>query len=260
MASKKGFFGSRLFKNTMNMVYGLAAAVVIVGALFKIEHWEGASEMLIIGLGTEAFVFLVSAFDFPAEPYEWERVYPQLADSSLPPLSGGGKSGPNIEIPDNLDTTGLAVLGTTLKGLNDSVSKLSSVADAAGATNDYTSKIKAATSKISSLNDSYSVAVKSMGAFSNAATDAKSYHQQVQQITKNLKSLNSVYELELQDAKSHLKSLNQFYQNMTQAMSNMADAGKEVEAYKKGMSQLTKNIQKLNTIYGNMLSAMSGGR
>ena len=83
MARKKGLLKSRGAQVTMNFIYGAAAAVVIVGALFKILHWEGANEMLIIGMFTEAFVFLISAIDPPSEEYEWERVYPVLADDSM---------------------------------------------------------------------------------------------------------------------------------------------------------------------------------
>ncbi|MEL6842784.1 MAG: gliding motility protein GldL, partial [Bacteroidota bacterium] len=123
---------------------------------------------------------------------------------------------------------------------------------------EYTSKIKEAASKVDSLNQSYSVAVDSMSGFANAATDAQAYHEQVQHITTNLKQLNSIYELELQDAQTHLKSLNQFYGSLSEAMASMSDAAKDAESYKDGMQTLTNNLQKLNRVYGGMLSAMSG--
>ena len=258
MAKKKGFLKTRTGKVTMNFVYGAAAAVVIVGALFKILHWNFANEMLIIGMFTEAFVFLISAFDPPADDYDWERVYPALAD-------------PNYEAPDQslsdpwqnnipkIDGKVFDDLSDTLAGLTDGVGKLSSVTDAAGATNEYATQIRAASSKIESLNQSYSVAVDSMSGFANAATDAQAYHEQVQSITKNLSSLNSIYELELQDAKTHLKSLNQFYASMGEAMSSMVEATKDADQYKQGMKSLNQNLQKLNNVYGSMLSAMAGG-
>ncbi|MEZ4825998.1 MAG: gliding motility protein GldL [Bacteroidia bacterium] len=255
MAKKKGFMKSRTGKVVMNFIYGAGAAVVIVGALFKILHWEGANEMLIIGMMTEAGVFLLSAFDPPADDYEWERVYPILAEPTY--------EAPVIEslTPEmaRLDSSVLSELSDTLVGLNTNVGKLSGVADAAGATNEYAVRIKEASSKIESLNQSYSVAVNSMAGFANAATDAQAYHEQVQAITKNLTSLNSIYELELQDAKTHLKSLNQFYGAMTEAMSSMAEASKDAAQYKDGMAELNRNLQKLNQVYGNMLSAMAGG-
>lgn len=258
MAKKKGFLKSRAGKNIMNFIYGAGAAVVIVGALFKILHWEGANLMLIIGMMTEAGVFLISAFDAPAEEYEWERVYPVLAEPDFVDESVDLPAPLTPEIA-RLDSSVLSELSDTLVGLNSNVGKLSSVTDAAGATNEYATKIKEASSKIESLNQSYSVAVDSMSGFANAATDAQAYHEQVQAITKNLSSLNSIYELELQDAKTHLKSLNQFYGAMTEAMSSMAEASKDAQQYKDGMAELNKNLQKLNNVYGNMLSAMAGG-
>ncbi|MDW3651105.1 MAG: gliding motility protein GldL [Bacteroidia bacterium] len=257
MARKKGLLKSRGAQVTMNFIYGAAAAVVIVGALFKILHWEGANEMLIIGMFTEAFVFLISAIDPPSEEYEWERVYPVLADDSM--VGDTLVDTTWTQDVKNLDGAVFGELSTTLTGLNDNVSKLSSVTDAAGATNEYASKIKEASSKIESLNQSYSIAVDSMSGFANAATDAQAYHEQVQTITRNLSSLNSIYELELQDAKTHLKSLNQFYASMGEAMQSMAEASTDAQQYKEGMEVLNKNLQRLNNVYGNMLSAMAGG-
>ena len=77
---KSGGIGGKAWKSFMSKLYGWGAAIVIVGALFKIEHWEGASEMLIIGLGTEAFIFFMSAFEPPHKDPKWELVYPELAD------------------------------------------------------------------------------------------------------------------------------------------------------------------------------------
>ncbi len=257
MASKKKIkSGAKL----LNMVYGIGAALVILGALFKIMHWPFANEFLILGMGTEVLIFFISAFDFSSigGDYEWEKVYPVLAE-------GNGHVEPATidtswtQSLDQLDGKVFGALSNTLEGLNNNVSRLSGVADAAGATNDYAMKIKEAAGKIDNLNRSYSVAVDSMSGFANAASDARAYHEQVQKITSNLSSLNSIYELELQDAKTHLKSLNQFYASMTQAMQNMSEASKDAEAYKQGMADLNKNLGRLNRVYGNMLSAMSGG-
>lgn len=257
MAKGKGFFKSRAGKNIMNIIYGVGAAIVILGALFKILHLTGAREMLMVGMGVEAGVFLISAFDFPSDEYEWEKVYPQLSDPNYIPSPDYSQQSMLPKV--NFDVDAFDQLSGTLVNLKEGVSKFNGVADAAGLTNSYSDAIRSATGKIESLNQSYGVAVESMGNFANAASDAKAYHEQVQQVTKNLGSLNSVYELELQDAKTHLKSLNQFYGAMTQAMGNMVEASKDADAYKQGMQQLNANIQKLNNVYGNMLSAMAGG-
>ncbi len=258
MARKKSFLKSSAGKKIMNFVYGAGAAVVIVGALFKILHLEGANIMLIVGMVTEAVVFLISAFDAPADEYEWERVYPALADDTFAeePARIDTSWTKNLE---QLDGSVFGALSGTLQDLNYNVGKLTAVTDAADATNEYALKVREASGKIESLNRSYAVAVDSMSGFANAASDAQAYHEQVQSITKNLSSLNSIYELELQDAKTHLKSLNQFYGSMTEAMASMTEASRDAAQYKQGMQELNRNLQRLNNVYGNMLSAMAGG-
>lgn len=258
MAKKKSFLKTSSGKKLLNFVYGAGASVVIIGALFKILHWPGANEMLIVGMGVEAIVFFISAFDPPADEYEWERVYPALADESYAEATPALDTSWTKEI-SKLNGDVFSELSGTLENLNSNVGKLSSVTDAAGATDEYAMKIREAAGKIDTLNRSYEVAVDSMSGFANAASDAQAYHEQVQQITKNLSALNSIYELELQDAKTHLKSLNQFYGSMTEAMASMAEASKDAQEYKQGMAELNKNLQRLNQVYGNMLSAMAGG-
>ena len=71
--------GSKGWKKFMAKLYGFGAAVVIVGALFKIMHWPGAGPMLVIGLSTEAIIFIFSAFEPIHEDPNWELVYPELA-------------------------------------------------------------------------------------------------------------------------------------------------------------------------------------
>jgi gliding motility-associated protein GldL len=264
MAKGKGLLQTRMAKNIMNIIYGVAAAIVILGALFKILHWKGATEMLMVGMFTECGVFLISAVDFPVDDYEWERVYPQLGDPSYIP-------DPTSYQQPSLDTSGLSSalkqldvnvfggISDALGGLKDNMSKFNSVADAAGGTHAYATALQTATSKLDSLNQGFGAAVTSMGKFANSASDAAAYQEEVKKVTKSLTSLNSVYELELQNANTHVKSLNQFYGSMSQAMKSMVEASKDAEAYKTGMSDLNKNLTSLNRVYGNMLAAMSGG-
>ena len=71
--------GTKAWKNFMSKLYGIGAAVVIVGALFKIQHWPGAGPMLTVGLATEALIFIFSAFEPIHDEYDWSLVYPELA-------------------------------------------------------------------------------------------------------------------------------------------------------------------------------------
>ncbi len=77
--SSKSFFQTKKWKTIMNFIYGMGAAVVIVGALFKILHWPGANFMLMVGLFTEAGIFAISAFEPVSQDIDWSLVYPELA-------------------------------------------------------------------------------------------------------------------------------------------------------------------------------------
>lgn len=109
------------------------------------------------------------------------------------------------------------------------------------------------------MNKSYASTVNAMSEMADASKDAKEYHGQVQNVTKNLGALNAVYEMELQDANSHLKAMNKFYTNLTGAMDGMSKVGENTQQFTSELNKLTGNITSLNKVYGSMLSAMKGG-
>ena len=252
-------------------IYSAGAAVVILGALFKIQHWDGGSEMLTIGLGTEVVIFLLYALQTLTQSSDrdpdWTRVYPELADDysgpSINRASSAPASGITAKLDNMLDNAKISPdvfdsLGKNFRTLSDTVGKITDLTDATVATNDYAKNVKSASVAISDMNKSYGVAINAMTSMADATKDAQSYRDQFQQITKNMGALNAVYELELQDTTKHLKAMNAFYGNLTAAMENMADATKESQVFKNEMNKLTTNISSLNGIYGNMLTAMRG--
>ena len=261
MAAQKSF----LYDTLMPKIYGLGAAVVIVGALFKIEHWNGADIMLIVGLGTEALIFALSAFQPAPHDFDWALVYPELADgeanAALPESNGKGLTMKLDDMLKNANVTpeALSSLGAGLNRLSTTTSQMSQLGEATNATDDYTKKVRAAAQSLDGINKAYANTVDAISAMSNATSDAKEYHMQVQNVTKNLGALNAVYEMELQDANTHLKSMNQFYGTLGKAMENMTNAGKETENFQKQVTDLTGNLSSLNRVYGNMLNAMRAG-
>lgn len=270
MAKTNG--SSFFFDKVLPTLYSAGAAVVVLGALFKIQHWDGGSEMLTIGLGTEAVIFLLYALQTFVQPVErqpaWERVYPELADDYDGPVASLRTQGPPANgLTANMDTMLANAkitpdifdnLGKGFRNLTDSVSRIGDLTDATVATNDYAKNVKNASNAINDMNKSYGVAITAMSSMADATKDAQSYREQFQQITKNMGALNAVYEMELQDTTKHLKAMNAFYGNLTTAMANMQDATKESQAFKSQMSQLTNNISSLNSVYGSMLTAMRG--
>lgn len=254
-----------LFDKIMPMIYGIGAAVVIVGAMFKIMHWPFAGPMLVIGLSVEAFIFLMSAFQPMHKDPDWARVYPQLAadyegydedeEASTTNLTG--------KLDDMMSNAGInqdviSKLGTSFSSLSASVSGLKDISDASSASSEYANNVKSASKSLLEMNKSYAKTVDAMAEMANASQDAKEYHGQVQNITKNLGALNAVYEMELQDANNHLRAMNKFYGNLSSAMESMADASKDTQQFKDELAKLSKNLGSLNNVYGSMLTAMKG--
>jgi gliding motility-associated protein GldL len=250
----------------MPKVYGLGAAVVIVGALFKIMHWPGADIALIGGLGTEALIFAFSAFMAPPQDPDWSFVHPELgADESEYDDGGETPTGSNLTksldkmMHDaNINQDVITRLGSGLNNLSTTVHSLGDLTNSAVASNEYTENVKNASKSLLEMNKSYAKTVDAMSEMANASQDAKEYHSQVQNITKNLGALNAVYEMELQDANNHLKAMNKFYANLSSAMDSMAEASKDTQTLRDEVSKLSKNLSSLNNVYGNMLTAMKG--
>ncbi|MDX2188874.1 MAG: gliding motility protein GldL [Bacteroidota bacterium] len=255
----------KFYQNIAPVITGVGASVVILGALFKIMHWPGAAPMLIVGLGTEAVLFLLFAFAPPPSDPDWTIVYPELgvdqhSHASHKPKkekeTGIVKKMDDMLSDANISKDTLTKLGEGFNALTETVSKMGNLADATVASNEYAANVKTATSTIQELNKSYSTTVTAMSAMADASTDAKEYHGQVQSITKNLSALNAVYEMELQDVNVHLKSINKFYGSLSSALENITEAGKDTEAFKNELTKLTGNLSSLNNVYGNMLAAM----
>lgn len=250
--------------------YGAGASVVILGALGKIMHYDWANFMLPVGLGTEAAIFLIYAFQSflrPDSSYQWEKVYPELSEDfagELPKRSVATQgAGLTAKMDDMLANAKITPdifdgLKTGIQSLTGQVSKMSDLTDATVATSDYAKNVKTASGQVVAMNTAYGTAVTAMNSMADATKDAQEYRSQFSKITQNMGALNAVYELELQDTNKHLKAMNAFYGNLTTAMQDMSDASKETQQFKAEMSKLTNNLTSLNNVYGSMLSAMKG--
>lgn len=262
-----------LYRVVVPKVTSFGAAFVVIGALFKIEHLPGASYMLGGGLIVEAALFFLGVFQPAAPPeahYDWEKVYPGLVDPNAAPAAKNEpkkddkKSLAALSAIDkmleesNLNADVFKNFGNGMKSLTTSVGQMKDLTNVSVASDEYTKSLQSATKSITDLNKAYAGVTTAMAQMGDSVKDAKAYHEQIQVITKNLGALNTVYEMELRDANSHLKAMNKFYQNLTVAMESMADASKESQTFKTQMTSLTTNLTSLNKVYGNMLSAMKG--
>lgn len=265
--------GSKGWKKFMAKLYGFGAAVVIVGALFKIQHWPGAGPMLIAGLGTEALIFVFSAFEPIHEDPNWELVYPELAlghsdelDHDNLPAAGarGGRGGSGVT--DQLDKMLeeakidgelLERLGDGMRALGDNAAQLKGVTSAAAATDSYVDSLQAASDKVSNLSEAYEKASVAISGMTSSQEEGQSFGEQMQKVSKNLAALNNVYELQLKGSSAHLEATEKFQSQVTDMMQNLSDSVEDTRLYKENMSALTKNLTDLNAVYGNMLKAMT---
>lgn len=261
------FFKSKGFKAGKNFVFGVGAAVVIIGALLKILHHPLANIALIVGMSVEAIIFAFSGIIPPEPDYYWEKIYPGLDeyDGTVKAAALGVAAGDKKSMTDELDKMlekakidqgAINRLGENLGGLSSNISKLTSVADTALSTNEFSNNAKEAAAALSKVKTSYEGAANAMGLMANASEATGKYHEQVQAVTKNLAALNAVYELELQDTNTHLKAMNKFIGNLSAAMGHIEGSLEDSAKYKDGMSKLATNLDKLNGVYGNMLAAM----
>ena len=263
--------GSKGWKKFMAKLYGFGAAIVIVGAMFKIMHWPFAGPMLVIGLTTEAFIFFFSAFEPIHEDPNWELVYPELAlghseELDHNQLPAGGRGGKGNGITDQLDkmleeakidSALLERLGEGMKALGDNAAQLKGVTSAAAATDSYVSSLQAASDKVSTLSEAYERASVSISGMTSTAKEGESFGEQMQKVSKNLSALNNVYELQLKGSSAHLEATEKFQSQVVDMMSNLAASAEDTRLYKENMSMLSKNLTDLNNVYGNMLKAMT---
>ena len=197
-----------LSPKVMNFCYGMGAAVVIVGALFKLMHWPGASAMLIIGLGTEALIFGLSAFDPVAKDLDWSLVYPELAGGEAKardkkvenPTEAQGllsQKLDNLLKEAKIDGELMASLGNSIKNFESAAKGISPTVDAISSQKKYSEELTMAAAQLESLNSLYKVQLES--ASRNAqinqevAENNLKLKDQMQSLTSNLSSLNNVY-------------------------------------------------------------------
>ncbi len=257
--------GSKKWKNFMAKLYGIGAAVVIVGALFKIQHWPLASFFLIIGLSTEAIIFFFSAFEPPHEDPDWSLVYPELATGERAEGEEFKKEDQRSiteQLDDMLESAKIepeliASLGDGMRSLSDQAKQMGEISGAAAATGEYTTSLKDASAKVSSLSDSYAKASESLVGLTNNVDAGRNAGESLQKMSANLTALNEMYEMQLRGSREKLEAANQMFEGMSEMLTNLRNSVDDTKRYKENIAELSDNLAKLNTVYGNMLAAMT---
>lgn len=196
-----------LSKKAMNFAYGMGAAVVIIGALFKLMHWPGASLMLIVGLGTEALIFGLSAFDPVDKEVDWSLVYPELAggearkkDAKEDPKDAQGllsQKLDNLLKEAKIDADLMSSLGASIRNFEGAAKGIAPTVDAIASTKKYSEEMNVAAAQLESLNSLYKIQLESASRNTQinneVAENNLKLKDQMQSLTSNLSSLNNVY-------------------------------------------------------------------
>jgi gliding motility-associated protein GldL len=338
---------SKGFKNFMSKLYGIGASIVILGALFKINHYNYANEMLLIGMSLEAIIFFFSAFEAPPVDPDWSLVYPELAHIyhngeekiTLPKpavrnrqmQSGAAQQLDVILEEAKIGPELIQSLGDGLRRFSDNTARLSNLASAAiasdnfvnnmqkasssveklaessrrtaevldkdsQATQEYVSNIRSASEKVADLSSVYSQATISLKNDMNATNefagavklatqsandlaknynksaesisqtlealemskmDGETYNTQMKKVSSNLSALNTVYELQLQSIQQQIESTKKVQSSVGNFVENIEQSNENMTKYKEEVDMLTRKIAAMNSVYGNMLSAMN---
>lgn len=301
------------WKKAMGYVYGWGASIVLIGALFKIQHYTGAGILLTVGLITEAIIFFFSAFEPPHEQPDWSLVYPELI--GLEPrekmIAGGG--GVQVEGLEQLQQLleKISVEPDKLSHLSQGLAKLTNAADdlanlsqAANATDGYIQTLQKASESVGEFSGKYASSTEAISesaqklsasyeeTASNVSESGKdfigkvnqsgdqlmssyqkmddsikadlskisenngSYNASMEAVNKNLSSLNALYELQLKQSNEQMDNAKNLHTDLDKVLQTLTATLDNAQTYRKETEQLNENLSALNTIYGNMLSAM----
>ncbi|HFB62103.1 MAG TPA: gliding motility protein GldL [Bacteroidetes bacterium] len=235
------FNKTRTYRNLMAKVYGLGASVVLIGALFKINHYVGADAFLAVGLGTEALIFFLSAFEDPHVEPDWSLVYPELA-GMYHPVKGADlqkkRQTPTQQLDEMLkkahvDEKVIERLGTGLEKLSENAMKMADVTDAAAASKDFADNMKKAGQSAQKLGEIMNEDVAASG----------SYAQSLQSVNRNAEVLSNAYVQAAEILKGNMDSTEEFVGTVKQASES---AKSLAENYQKSALALAKSVEALD--------------
>ena len=268
------FLMSKKYKTFMAYLYGWGASVVMIGAYFKLTHIQGADLMLAIGLGVEAIIFFMSAFEPVHMDYEWDNVFVELEEdwdgktkTQFATTGGGASHGAVSSAEDamlskmldkmNISEDTFKKLGKGIDKLAENAGQMADISNAMAATTNYAAAMDRATKSISDFSTAYVETNKklsdSLGKLDFSALDANT----IKKVANSMASLNSIYELQLQGAEQTSAASKKLTETMNKYMDNLNASSQNAGQLNPQLTQLSQRLTALNNVYGGMLSAMN---
>jgi gliding motility-associated protein GldL len=268
------FLVSRKFKTFMGYLYGWGASVVMIGAYFKLTHIPGADFMLALGLGIEALIFFMSAFEPQHVDYSWDNVFVELEEdwdgktrTQFATTSGAPSKSAPANVEDamlskmfekmNVSEDTFKKLGKGLDRLAENAGQMADISNAMAATTNYANAMDRATKSIADFSNAYIQTNQklsdSLGKLDFSALDANT----IKKVANSMTSLNSIYELQLQGAEQTSAASKKLTETMNKYMDNLNASSQNAGQLNQQLTQLSQRLTALNNVYGGMLSAMN---
>ena len=266
------FLTSRKFKTFMGYLYGWGASVVMIGAYFKLTHIPGADFMLALGLGIEALIFFMSAFEPQHVEYAWDNVFVELDEEwdgkTRTQFATTGASSSNLTGAEdamlskmlekmNVSEDTFKKLGRGIDKLAENAGQMADISNALAATTNYATAMDRATKSISEFSNAYVQTNQklsdSLGKLDFSALDANT----IKKVASSMTSLNSIYELQLQGAEQTSAASKKLTETMNKYMDNLNASSQNAGQLNQQLTQLSQRLTALNNVYGGMLSAMN---
>ena len=268
------FLMSKKYKTFMGYLYGWGAAVVMVGAYFKLTHIPGADAMLAIGLGVEAVIFFMSAFEPQHMEYAWDNVFVELeedwdgkertqfATTGATSRSNGPTTAEDAVLSKmfekmNVSEDTFNKIGKGLDKLAANAGQMADISNAMAATTNYANAMDRATKSITEFSNAYVQTNQklsdSLGKLDFSALDANT----IKKVANSMQSLNSIYELQLQGAEQTSAASKKLTETMNKYMDNLTASSQNAGQLNQQLTQLSQRLTALNNVYGGMLSAMN---
>lgn len=282
-----GAFGQRFF----NFAFSIGAAVVILGALFKILHLKGGNEMLTIGMGTEVLIFVLTAFDRPQKEYDWEQVFPVLGTrdpDDRPDFNGGGGIVVNgavqetveaidasqakaaVGLPQGIELTPeqTTSLGESIARMSAATEQLSKMADLSEATAHYLEQMSGISEQMQRLNETTTAlnkvsetlltSYRSITENSEGIKDSSTgYVEQMANLNHNISGLNTIYEIQLKSISSQLDSIDRVNRGLKDIRDMYEKSAAESAHYCDETEKMARYMKQLNGVYEKMIKAMT---
>ncbi len=269
------FLASKKYKTFMGYLYGWGASVVMIGAYFKLTHIPGADFMLALGLGIEALIFFMSAFEPQHMEYAWDNVFVELEEDwdgvQKTQFATTGATGKSAAAPTDVEEAMLSkmfekmnvsedtfkILGRGIDRLAENAGQMADISNAMAATTNYANAMDRATKSISDFSSAYVETNQklsdSLGKLDFSALDANT----IKKVASSMQSLNSIYELQLQGAEQTSAASKKLTETMNKYMDNLNASSQNAGQLNQQLTQLSQRLTALNNVYGGMLSAMN---